>query len=172
MKIYKVWEGILRRAHAHKDQNFHAYENTSVCEEWLNLQTFAKWYQEYRSRLNPESYKELEIDKDIYQWGLVNKIYSPSTCCLIPHRLNAVISGLDLRESTLPVGVIKSKDKYRLEMTINTNRGTVGYYDTVEEAIAAHRSIKKKQILDMGAEYLSMGYITPEVYERLKLLKI
>lgn len=171
MKIYKVWEGVLRRANVHKDPTHPTYDTASVCEEWLNLQTFAKWYQEYRSRLNPESYKELQIDKDIYQWKCPNKIYSPSTCCLIPQKLNSILSTADISDDS-SIGILQNKNNYRLEMRINGNRGTMGYYDTYEDAVKAYKDFKKKQILDLGAEYLSIGYITPEVFEALKLIEI
>lgn len=91
MNVYKVWDSMLRRALMHKNNGSHQlYNNCSVCEEWRNFQIFADWYIKYVSSLNPNySY---QIDKDIFQWGLVNKIYSPQTCCLIPDQLNDLLN--------------------------------------------------------------------------------
>lgn len=90
-KIYKTWDFMLRRAYVHSSDSPN-YENCYVCEQWINLQIFAEWYNSYRIQLNPEYYDDLQIDKDILQWGNYYKTYSPSTCCLIPGSLNGIIA--------------------------------------------------------------------------------
>ena len=93
MKVYKVWEGILRRTCGKDVGHIESYKNVSICEEWRNLQVFAAWYYDYRKDLNPLYYNELQIDKDILQWRQEYKLYSPQTCCMIPGKLNTMLSG-------------------------------------------------------------------------------
>lgn len=46
-----------------------------------------KWYSEHKYILSKDD--SLELDKDIKVIG--NKIYSPDTCLLLPHRLNTIV---------------------------------------------------------------------------------
>jgi len=45
---YNVWNNILDRCYSEKDKyKYPAYYNIcTVCDEWLNYQNFAKWYEE------------------------------------------------------------------------------------------------------------------------------
>ena len=93
MSVYKTWDALLRRAYMHLNESNKSYINCSVAEEWRNFQVFADWYVWYRGLLNPNySY---QIDKDVLQWGQVNKIYSLQTCCLIPHELNNLLGAIE-----------------------------------------------------------------------------
>ena len=62
-----------------------SYIGCKVCEEWLNFQNFARWIYD-----NKYECDDLELDKDLLIKG--NKIYSPNTCCLLPHEINYAIS--------------------------------------------------------------------------------
>ena len=83
---YVLWMGMLYRCNTSI-----GYKDTKVCNEWLNFQNFAKWYNEnkYECKL------PLEIDKDIlsyFEKGI--KYYSPNSCILIPMQLNRSLSGI------------------------------------------------------------------------------
>lgn len=44
---YRRWFDMMRRCYDPKWQKTHpAYVGTQVCEEWLNYQNFAKWYEQ------------------------------------------------------------------------------------------------------------------------------
>ena len=55
----------------------------------------------------------MDIDKDILSDPL-NKIYSPETCCLIPHYINAIIARNFSKDKQdgLPEGVYSRNGKY------------------------------------------------------------
>ena len=94
-RIYNVWKNIERRCYY---TDFYAYQNygakgVTVSEEFKNYAFFEKWYID-----NWDGISKLEIDKDVKSKGGC-KIYSPSTCILIPSAINTFISTLGERKS-------------------------------------------------------------------------
>ena len=49
----------------------------------------------------------MELDKDILFKG--NKIYSPSTCIYVPHRINSLFTKSDSARGDYPIGVTYHK---------------------------------------------------------------
>ena len=100
---YKIWHDMLRRCY---DPYFldkePSYIGCSVCDEWLNFQNFAKWYEENYYKCNNE---RMHLDKDIICKG--NKIYSPQNCCFVPQRINALFIKRDIDRGEYPLGVCK-----------------------------------------------------------------
>ena len=84
---YVKWFSMFVRCY---DEKYHerlpTYIGCEVSDEFCNFQNFANWYNHYKY---PCKYP-LEIDKDLLYEG--NKIYSPSTCCLIPKEINATLN--------------------------------------------------------------------------------
>lgn len=70
-KPYSVWIGMKARIK----------RNSTICNEWLDYQTFARWYSEQVG-----AQLDYHLDKDLLSTG--NRHYSPSTCLLIPHFVN------------------------------------------------------------------------------------
>ena len=83
-KPYNVWKGMIERCYS---KTLHAkrptYAGCTVCDEWHNYQNFADWFD-----LNYIDGHDL--DKDILQRGVENKIYSPTTCCFISAKDNTI----------------------------------------------------------------------------------
>lgn len=83
---YNKWMWMILRCYDENElMKEPSYACCSVCDEWLNFQNFAAWIQSNRYECN-----DLELDKDLLVKN--NKIYSPSTCCLLPHEINYAIS--------------------------------------------------------------------------------
>ena len=71
-KEYVAWDAMLQRCYDDKLHKRHpSYKDCTVCEEWLNFQNFAKWF-------NDNNIDGCQLDKDLLIKG--NKIYSPETC--------------------------------------------------------------------------------------------
>lgn len=86
-KEYIKWFSMFVRCYDEQYQSKQpTYIGCSVSDEFCNFQNFAEWYSHY---VYPCKYP-LEIDKDFLYEG--NKIYSPSTCCLIPKEINNTIN--------------------------------------------------------------------------------
>lgn len=84
-KEYKCWIGMIYRCYNTEIETYQWYgaKGVTVCNEWLNFQNFAKWYEEN----HPKDGKEYQLDKDINSGEV--KIYSPETCIFInPNKNN------------------------------------------------------------------------------------
>jgi len=92
-KAYAAWNSMLQRCYDKSTSyNLESYVGCTVCDEWLNFQSFAKWYYDNHYKVKN---KKLHLDKDIKYDG--NKIYSPWTCLLVPSDIN-----LMFRKNTNP----------------------------------------------------------------------
>ena len=83
---YNKWRWMLLRCYDENElKKEPTYVGCQVCDEWLNFQNFAEWINNNKYECN-----DLELDKDLLVKG--NKLYSPNTCCLLPHEINYAIS--------------------------------------------------------------------------------
>lgn len=99
---YEKWYHMLERCYSESHHKIHpTYKGCSVCDEWRNFQTFAKWLHSQDSDL-----KCTELDKD----GLIvgNKVYSPDSCRLISKQENIEISQAKMYIVKSPAGDIIS----------------------------------------------------------------
>lgn len=148
---YQQWKNMLLRCYV-KAERHHAYEDARVCEEWLNFQVFAKWYDEHYYKIE----ESLQIDKDVKYPG--NTIYSPQTCILIPQRINLMFTNKPNNRG-LPNGIIIQGNSYIAKY----NHERLGKFDTVEEAYHYQTKKKKEVIVELANEYKN---IMPEyVYD-------
>ena len=140
--IYTIWHNILLRCYDIKNREYKRYgaKGITVCEEWLNFQNFAAWYEE-QSKWNINNYK-LEVDKDILCNinHLETKIYSPETCLLIPSELNCFLSG-----DNKNTGVhLRKTLKYQSYIGFNNKQIYLGTFDTFEEAKQVYAEKKQE----------------------------
>ena len=81
---YVCWYGMIYRCYNPADLNKKStYRDVTVCSDWFNFQTFAKWHSE-------NYVKGMDMDKDINQIGKAEKVYSPETCLFVSSAENAV----------------------------------------------------------------------------------
>jgi hypothetical protein len=88
---YTRWTGMLERCYSEKHHKVYpSYIGCSVCEEWLLFSNFRAWCID-QEKITGFCIKEdkLQLDKDIKVEG--NKIYSPTTCILLPNKVNSFI---------------------------------------------------------------------------------
>jgi len=95
-KEYMAWINMLSRCYYDKytfrTTGNKVYDDAEVCDEWLNFQTFAKWFTEKHdyTQLKERDIK-VALDKDILGEG--SKLYSPETCALVPVEINSALIG-------------------------------------------------------------------------------
>jgi len=79
---YGIWYKMLTRCYSsnHHKKN-PTYKDCTVCDEWLNFQVFAEWFDN-------NYIKGYQLDKDIKIKG--NKVYSPSTCLFVTSEDNNI----------------------------------------------------------------------------------
>lgn len=163
---YLKWHDMINRCYNAK---FHErqpqYMECTVCEEWLNYSNFKVWYDK-----NKIVGMSLDLDKDIL--FKENKVYSPETCCFVPHAINTLFLNGKKNRGNLPLGVHfdKSKEKYRAEVSFMGEQIKFGTFDTAEEAFGRYKEYKEKFIKDMAIQY--KGKIPDKVYQAMMNWKI
>lgn len=180
-KAKVAWYHILERTNdnfrtkmyvENNSNRYNSYEKCTLHPDWYNYQNFARWYLSYYYPLNKEV--EYEIDKDILQWNIDEKIYGPYTCCLLPHMINQAFVGLNKEKPTnLPPGIIKINNKYRVAIRRNGGESkTIGLYNTVEEAFEVYKKLKEDYIKELAVYYYNIGALYPEIYNALMNIEI
>lgn len=133
-RAYNNWYSMMERCYNEKYHIKHpTYKNCTVCEEWYNFQNFAKWFEEnYPHHIEDIKF---QLDKDLLQQGVENKVYSPNTCVFLPSRVNVWI-----------IDIIKS----------NTSGYKGAYFENSRKnfAVAYTDFDLKKQILAHGFKTL------------------
>ena len=131
-------------------------KGVTVSDEFKNYLFFEEWY---KSMWDGES--KLEIDKDVKSVGDC-KIYSPTTCILIPEAINTFISTLgegkgieEKHNSTCVTYCVRYRRKYK---KVNKN------FKTFEEA-TNYKNALDRQYLE---ELLSMYSLSEDIQKALR----
>lgn len=163
---YLKWHDMLVRCY---NEKFHErkpqYRGCSVCEEWLNYSNFKVWYDQ-----NKIAGMNLDLDKDILFKG--NKVYSPETCCFVPHAINTLFLSKKADRGDYPIGVSYEKDKkkFRAAMSFMGEQIKLGTFNTAEAAFARYKEYKEDFIQDLAEQYKDV--IPHKVYEAMMNWKI
>lgn len=156
--VAKVWRGMLYRCYysCFKDK-YPTYKDCSVCDEWLTLSEFKKWFD--------ENYVEgYALDKDILVKG--NKVYGPDTCCFVPQEINSLIVA-PTKRSSVGRGVTFAYGKYRVLMNKKGKLVHLGVYDSKEKAFAIYKTAKESYVKELATDYYGNNKITQKVYNAL-----
>ena len=167
-KVYITWKSMLERCYNEKYlEKQPSYKDCEVCEEWLNFQNFAKWYEDNYYEIEGE---KMHLDKDILTKG--NKIYSPETCIFVPQTINNLLTKSDENRGKLPIGVreyncltgnYRSGVKFKNKPTFET------FYD--EHNAYLWYKLNKELILEIYAEEYK-DLIPCKAYNGLKNYKV
>lgn len=166
VKSYEYWVNMVARCYSpHMLKKYPTYKTCSVCSDWLLFSNFHKWFQ-----INYiDGY---DLDKDILYKG--NKVYSPITCCFVPHKINCVINKCQSSRGNLPLGVYydKSRCKYYASLKRDMKTEFIGRFNTPEEAFNAYKLTKEQYIKELAEKYFQEGKITEKVYNALLLYQV
>lgn len=169
---YKYWYGMLMRCY---DKELHekepTYKGCIVCEEWLNFQNFAKWFDENYYEVDGQ---RMQLDKDILNKG--NKLYSPETCVFVPQRINNLFTKNNKKRGTYPIGVTfeDRRNKFKSSCCIYVNNKTynkfLGRFNTPEEAFYRYKEFKEQYIKEVADQYKEL--IPQTLYEAMYKYKV
>lgn len=160
-KVYSAWRNILMRCCRPDYQAKNpTYIGCTVCDEWIDFQAFAKWFEENYPK-DGETYR---LDKDLKFIG--NKVYSPETCLFVSSVVNKFTtdSGGTRGEYMIGVGWNKQCEKFqsRCSNPLTNKQESLGYFTDELSAHAAWR--KRKSEL---AYQLAMTQANTEVRDAL-----
>ena len=172
MLIYTQWRSMIQRCYSPLElEKRPTYRDCTICEEWLNFQNFAKWYENNYYTVNDEI---MNLDKDILHKG--NKIYSPNNCIFTPKDINTLIVKNDAVRGKYAIGTHYDKDrnKFKAQCTIHINgkryNKNLGRYNTEIEAFNAYKKFKEQHIKEIADKY--KPYIPNKLYEAMYNYKV
>jgi len=143
-KQYSTWHSMLKRCYNKEEHKVNpSYIGCTVCNEWVNLQSFGEWFDKHYI----DGY---QLDKDLLIKG--NKVYSPETCCFVPQEINlAIIKPMKKRK--LPLGVYKNHNKFVTHIKVNKISTYKGIFSTIIEAAECYKREKEKQLAELAIKY-------------------
>lgn len=149
---YQTWVDMLKRAYTEKKGRCN-YFGVTVCEEWHNFQSFAKWcHSQDFFNIKDKNGKRYEIDKDILVKG--NKIYSPETCCFVPSEINCLFIRNKRFRGKYPIGVTKIGKYFTARLSKGFgNRVLLGTFKTELEAFSAYKKAKEVYMKELAEKY-------------------
>lgn len=145
-KEYLVWRTMINRCYNPAYYLKHpTYDKCEVCDEWLNFQNFAKWFES--NYYTVSSGEIIDLDKDFLSKN-ENKIYSPETCIFIPQSINKMICTQTSKSTSLPTGVKKNYNHYQavVRSAFGNKDIFLGTYKTKEEAFVVYLKEKTNQM--------------------------
>lgn len=159
-KFYKVWRSMIDRCYNKIFQNKEpSYIGCRVCEEWLRLSNFKRWFD--------ENYVEgWELDKDILMKN--NKIYSPQTCCFLPKEINVLTTNKKKNKSKYGIGVYRKDKIFCAAINKSGINFYLGSFSNESDARKAYGEERNKYINEIAEKYYKSGEITEQVYDALK----
>lgn len=159
-KEYDIWSNMLKRCYV-------TVGHATVCEEWLNYQTFAKWYNGELERVGEGYLVYNLIDANATE-------YNPETTTLIPTEIYMQLKRRTKRRSVhnLPAGVSHQLDKnnkptgrYVAKLGVNYKSIRLGTFYSVDDADRAYREAKERHVRDLANKYKDK--ITSSAFEAL-----
>lgn len=141
---YDAWKHMLNRCYNFKNHlDCPTYMLCSVTPEWLYFQNFAKWFNENY----PVTEGDYELDKDLKVFG--NKVYSPTTCMILPHNVNNFTLDNNKRRGTY---LHRKTKKYmsRCKNPITRKCDYLGVFDSELEAHLAWRKRKSELAYELA----------------------
>lgn len=160
-KSYVTWHSMLTRVYCPKYQARQpTYIGCSVTDEWLEYQTFAKWFENHEY-----SNRGYHLDKDLLAPD--NKIYAPDRCVFVPRQLNSLLLDRGNARGQYPQGVsfYKHDNKFAANISINGKYKKLGRFDTEIEAYNAYKIAKEQYVKDSANHW--RDDIAANVYEAL-----
>lgn len=156
-----AWTGMLRRCYDKEHQaTYSTYIGCSVCPTWHNFQTFASWFtKRYKGGYH--------LDKDILTKG--NKVYSPTTCVVVPRAINLAVHSRVKGDTDLPLGVSsRTTGRYVSSITKYGKSGIyLGLFHSVAEASSVYVREKESYVKELALQYYKAGGICEWTYRAL-----
>jgi hypothetical protein len=151
-RIYNAWYNMKSRV-----KNNPSYKDCAICKEWQSFANFKTFYD--------NNYIEnYELDKDLLGDG---KLYSPETCCFVPHKINTLLK-TQRKDSFLPIGVFKNGKGYvALCQDYNKKLRCLGTFKTKEKAQRVYGAYKAAIVYDVATDFFNDGKISRKVYETI-----
>lgn len=124
-RIYSIWQHMKNRCYGGDERCKKYYKNISVCKEWLNdFSNFRNW------AINNGYEDSLTIDRKDN-----NGNYEPDNCRWVVQKIQTSNTRVLYSHNTSGYrGVVKSKDKYAAQISVNNKKIHIGRFSDPLEA--------------------------------------
>lgn len=159
-KMYRVWNGMLRRAEPKYAERYLTYAGTSVAPEFHHFAEFSEWAM----RQPGWDGDGFQLDKDLLVKG--NRVYSAATCVFLPKAINVLLTRGDANRGALPIGVkIFRHHGYSARIKIDGRDTGLGIFKSADAAFSAYKQAKEANIKRIAELY--RHDIDPRAYAAL-----
>lgn len=168
IKEYQAWRDMLKRCTDNRlKEKYSTYQNVTCCEEWLCYENFYEWLHSQENLQKWLNGEKWEVDKDIIKKK--NKVYSPDTCCLVPHNVNCLFIKSNATRGILPIGIKRKGDRFEAVCAnpFTNRKDYLGAYLTIDEAFLAYKNRKEEIIKQVAQEEYNKGNITQKCYNAM-----
>lgn len=167
---YAVWQSMFHRCYDEKYQERQpTYRGVVVCQEWHNFQTFSKWYEENFPEIEGIKF---QLDKDLLQENIKNKLYSPETCIFLPEKINTFLTNRQSDNTSGFVGVCWHKigKKWHAQISLFGKRKQkhLGLFVNPEEASLAYQQARKVEAEKVKSYLRGLNYLPEEIIQLIK----
>lgn len=167
---YMVWRAMLRRCYNQKwQEKYLTYKGVVVCEEWHNFQNFADFYHKNKPKV---ANVKFQLDKDLLQQNIENKIYSQKTCIFLPHNVNLFLANKHSANTSGYIGVCWDKTKKKWVAEINLfgegKYKKLGRFSTPEEASISYQQARAIESEKVKSYLRSLNYLSEEIIQLVK----
>ncbi|EPB8173086.1 hypothetical protein ACRTAL_002261 [Clostridium perfringens] len=140
---YSKWMDMIKRCYGKKTKTKNiTYLNVSVCNEWHNYSNFRDWFDKHYV-------KGWDLDKDL----LGGKIYSPKTCCFLPHDINTFLANKQYNNTTGYPGLSFLRGKFQVTLKKYGKPVYVGIYGSKKEAYSAYCIEREKYAKELATKW-------------------
>ena len=122
------------------------YGICTVCNEWLNYQNFAEWYESHYYYIPNE---RIHVDKDIKFKD--NKMYGSNTCILVPQKINEIFHRS--RPKTIDSDLPETIKRYAKGYQVSFRGESLGVYPTIKECLEKYNTKKIDYIRELVNGY-------------------
>lgn len=161
-KIYQVWCSMLQRCYSPtNDYVKRNYKDCEVSDYFKFFPQFLDWWKMKSDGISVD----LQLDKDILVKG--NRLYSETTCTLVPRDINMLLIKRNKARGKYPIGVTycKTSKKYKAQLSKFNVITNLGFYEDIEGAFLAYKQAKEDYIKEVANKYKDV--IEEKVYEIL-----
>ena len=133
--VYRMYAGMLTRGVSNPSQP-KSYIGCSVDPSWKYFTNFKAWFLE-------QPYQDgWCLEKDLLVKG--NKIYSPTTCVIVPQEINNFMTDRHNLRGEWPCGVTyrKKHGNWQASCSVDGVRTYLGVFNSPEEAFSRYREEK------------------------------
>jgi hypothetical protein len=168
IKIYGIWYQMIGRCYmelAKRSNRNRTYMDCVVCDEWLDFQVFAEWYEE-------NHIQGFHLEKDIISPG--NKVYGPEFCGFVPPEINTCLThtGRINRSYDLPTGVSFCPATGDYQVTISEQGRSIGLgrFSDIDAARSCYLSRKKSWLVSLANKYKEQ--LTERMYNAILVFPV